>query len=130
MHAPHDSRQHPVGRHAAPLPAPSVVRAFTLTRGRTTPQVALPFEARLSVSAGSPDRSSLQGPAAQALDVCDGLSVAEVAARLQLPVGVVRVILADLVVSGHVSVQRTLADAAFDERRDLLQRTLRGLLVS
>jgi hypothetical protein len=45
-----------------------------------------------------------------------------------MPVGVVRVLLGDLVEQGYVRVQETLGEASpVDVRRDLIERTLRGL---
>ena len=62
------------------------------------------------------------------LEVCDARSVAEVSALVKMPIGVVRVLLGDLVERGHVRVQATMTeDSSFDERRDLIERTLRGL---
>ncbi|WP_110241348.1 DUF742 domain-containing protein [Nocardioides gilvus] len=122
---------HLSGKHVGDSSAPSAVRGFTITRGRTVPRVELPFEATLLVSIPSGHRAEPTGPAAQVLEVCDRKSVAEVAAALHLPLGVARVLLADLVAEGHVTVQRTLTrNSSIDERRDLLQRTLQGLLVS
>ncbi|WP_264992403.1 DUF742 domain-containing protein, partial [Mycobacterium montefiorense] len=55
-------------------------------------------------------------------------SVAEISARLNLPVGVTRVLVGDLVLSGHLRVHRTLTEQSTrDERHDLIGRTLRGL---
>ena len=55
-------------------------------------------------------------------------SVAEIAAHLSLPVGVARVLIGDLVSSGHLRVHTTLSDqSTIDERRELIGRTLRGL---
>ncbi len=62
------------------------------------------------------------------LEVCDKRSVAEVSAHVHMPIGVVRVLLGDLIEQGHVRVQATLtADSSQDERRELIERTLRGL---
>lgn len=56
------------------------------------------------------------------------LSVAEIAAHLQRPLGMIRVVIGDLVVAGTLRVHTTLSeDASFDERRSLMERTLRGL---
>jgi len=118
------------GRPAHDDSTPSFVRPFTLTRGRTVPRVELPFEATLTVEPSALRHIWPDGPQGRAVAVADGRSVAEVAAALRLPIGVARVILGDLVADGHVTVQRTLANADVEERRDLLQRTLRGLLVS
>ncbi len=55
-------------------------------------------------------------------------SVAEIASRLDVPLGVARVLVGDLVVSGYVRVLTTLDDqASTDDRRELIGRTLRGL---
>ena len=103
------------------------VRAFTLTSGRTTPRVDLPVEAtlrRLGAATAGPVESHL----ARILEVCDRRSVAEVSALLAMPIGVVRVLLADLVELGQVRVQTTIQEgSSLDERRELIERTLRGL---
>jgi hypothetical protein len=58
----------------------------------------------------------------------DSPSVAEIAARLSLPLGVARVLIGDLVTQGYARVQTTLGESATpDERRELIGRTLRGL---
>lgn len=69
------------------------------------------------------------GPAARdVLAICDTRSVAEVSALVNMPLGVVRVLLSDLVEQGHVRVQATITEASStDERIELIERTLRGL---
>jgi hypothetical protein len=55
-------------------------------------------------------------------------SVAEISARLNLPVGVARVLVGDLVMSGYLRVHATLTERSTrDERHELIGRTLRGL---
>ncbi|MGI8901723.1 MAG: DUF742 domain-containing protein [Nocardioides sp.] len=107
-------------------PTPRFVRPYTLTAGRTRTRVNLPLEATLrrqpSAGKGTDD---LIG---RILQVCDTRSVAEVSALVSMPIGVVRVLLGDLVELGHVRVHATLTDSSsIDERRDLIERTLRGL---
>ncbi len=110
------------------VPAPSVVRSFTLTGGRAVPTIDLGFEAVVRVRTTARHRMWPVGAKADIMAICDGLSVAEISARLSLPIGVVRVLLADLVSDGHLEVERTLTrDSTVEERRDLLERTLRGL---
>jgi len=101
------------------------VRPYTLTAGRTESRVDLPMEAVLiREEAGSPP----SGISGRILEVCDQQSVAEVSALVTMPIGVVRVLLGDLVEAGYVRVQATLTDdASHDERRALIERTLRGL---
>ena len=104
-----------------------VVRPYTLTGGRTAPKVELPMEATLRREAGGsgqPTDTNL----VRILEMCDKRSVAEVSAHVKMPIGVVRVLLGDLIVQGHVRVQATLtANSSQDERRELIERTLRGL---
>ena len=121
----------PRGNHQADEPRPAFVRPFTLTGGRTVPLTDLPLEATLQVTEEAQRRMWPAGPKGDVVGVAHGRSVAEVSAHLDLPIGVVRVILADLVIDGDVRVQRTLGqNSSVDERRDLLERTLRGLRVS
>jgi hypothetical protein len=108
-------------------PVARVVRPYTLTGGRTAPKVALPVEATLRRQGSGPD-APVDGNLARILDVCDRRSVAEVSALVSMPIGVVRVLLGDLIEQGHVLAQATLtADSSQDERRELIERTLRGL---
>jgi hypothetical protein len=108
-------------------PAARVVRPYTLTGGRTAPKVELPVEATLRLQGSGPEESA-DANLARILDVCDKRSVAEVSALVHMPIGVVRVLLGDLIEQGHVRVQATLtADSSQDERRELIERTLRGL---
>lgn len=106
--------------------APRLVRSYTLTAGRTRTDVDLPVEATLRRQ-GFDDEGG-ETPRQRILRVCDSKSVAEVSALVKMPIGVVRVLLGDLVQEGLVRVQATLTDSSStDERRDLIERTLRGL---
>ncbi|QIG43903.1 DUF742 domain-containing protein [Nocardioides anomalus] len=107
-------------------PVARVVRPYTLTGGRTAPKVELPFEATLRRESGTGEPTDPK--LAQILAVCDKRSVAEVSAHVHMPIGVTRVLLGDLIEQGFVRVQATLtADSSHDERRELIERTLRGL---
>ncbi len=108
-------------------PVARVVRPYTLTGGRTAPKVELPVEATLRLEDGGPEAPT-DANLVLILDVCDKRSVAEVSAHVHMPIGVVRVLLGDLIEQGYVRVQATLtADSSSDERRELIERTLRGL---
>lgn len=107
-------------------PRARLVRSYTLTAGRTRAKVDLPMEATLELLDGAPGAGD--SPKLRVLRMCDQKSVAEVSALAKLPVGVVRVLLGDLVEEGKVLVRATLSDeSSADERRDLIERTLRGL---
>jgi peroxiredoxin Q/BCP len=55
-------------------------------------------------------------------------SVAEIAARLSLPIGATRFLVGDLVTQGYLRVHATPGDSmTIDDRRELIRRTLRGL---
>jgi Protein of unknown function (DUF742) len=109
---------------------PSLVRPYTLTAGRTASRVDLPLEAPIGTldSAKAPrwPGNDVRG---QILTLCAAHpSVAEIAAKLTLPLGVARVLIGDLVTQGYLQVHTTLGDSAtIDERRELIGRTLRGL---
>ena len=109
---------------------PSLVRPYALVRGRTRRGTAapLPVEA-IIVTELSIDASSLQLEPAAIVRLCRRpYSVAEVSALLALPVGVVRVLVADLSAEGYVQVNLPLDPAAGDAvDRVLLERVLAGL---
>ncbi len=72
--------------------------------------------------------ADVSASALQVLEVCDRRSVAECAALVKMPIGVVRVLLGDLVEHGYIRVQATITDdSSKDERIELIERTLRGL---
>ncbi|MEV5838380.1 DUF742 domain-containing protein [Nocardia sp. NPDC052112] len=106
------------------------VRPYALTSGRTEPAVDLPLEAVIETLSYT---AHLDWPAGDLRTEIlrlgtHRLSVAEIAAHLDRPLGMVRVMVGDLVVDGALRVHSTLTDeASFDERRSLMERTLRGL---
>jgi hypothetical protein len=108
----------------------SLVRPYTLTAGRTATNVDLPLEAPIqTLQAGLAHPwppNDLRGKITQ---MCvNHPSVAEISARLDLPVGVARVLVGDLVTAGYLRVHRTLTERSTrDERHELIGRTLRGL---
>ncbi|MEE6167005.1 MULTISPECIES: DUF742 domain-containing protein [Mycobacteriaceae] len=114
-----------------PAEQPSLVRPYTLTAGRTDSRVHLPLEAPVEAleSPAREPRWSARDVRGQIVELCvERPSVAEIAAHLSLPLGVARVLIGDLVTQGYLRVHTTLDDSAtFDERRELIGRTLRGL---
>lgn len=109
----------------------SVVRPYTLTSGRTTSQVEVPLEASVELTAaGRAQQWPAHDPSSRIVDLCadELLSVAEIAARSGLALGVTRVLVGDLAAEGHVQLQQTLTDSTSSaERISLIERTLRGL---
>jgi hypothetical protein len=120
---------HANGSEHVPPTQHALVRPYMLTRGRTTsslgvfelhaPALALVTPEQLGRGATPEDR--------RIVELCQTpISVAELAARLSAPVGVVRVLVGDLVVARMVHVRQS-EDRA--EHRDvrLLERLLEGI---
>lgn len=109
----------------------SRVRPYTLTAGRTYSSVELALETPVEAidPPTRPARWQRNDERSQILALCEhSTSVAEIAARLSLPLGVTRVLIGDLVRHGYLRVHATLGDPmTLDERRELTRRTLVGL---
>ncbi len=108
---------------------PSLVRPYTLTAGRTDAGIELPLEASVEALGGTDKpRWPKNDVRNQILKSCEhNPSLAEVAANVSLPLGATRFLVGDLVTQGYLRVHVTDDALTTDERRDLLNRTLRGL---
>ena len=109
---------------------PRLVRPYALTSGRTESVVDLPIEATFEVLPSGRTASWPEGDlSGQILDLCAAKeSVAEVSAKMHIPLGVARVLLGDLVTAGHLKTRTTISEnTTSDERRELIERTLSGL---
>jgi hypothetical protein len=115
---------------SSPAREASLVRPYTLTAGRTDTSVDLPLEAPVqTLQAALAHEWPPNDVRDKIIQLCiKSPSVAEISARLDLPLGVARVLVGDLVMSDYLRVHRTLTDhSTRDERRELIGRTLRGL---
>ena len=115
---------------SSPAREANLVRPYTLTAGRTDTSVDLPLEAPVqTLQAALAHEWPPNDVRGKIIQLCiKSPSVAEISARLDLPLGVARVLVGDLVMSGYLRVHRTLTDhSTRDERRELIGRTLRGL---
>jgi peroxiredoxin Q/BCP len=110
---------------------PSLVRPYTLTGGRTHSGVDLALEAPVEAlnTTAKPPRWRRNDVRGQILTTCvHSPSVAEIAARLSLPLGATRFLVDDLVTQGYLRVHAPVGDSTpIDERRELIRRTLQGL---
>jgi peroxiredoxin Q/BCP len=110
---------------------PSLVRPFTLAKGRTYSTAELAVEAPVEVlnTTAKPPRWRRNDVRGQILTSCvNSPSVAEIASRLSLPLGATRFLVDDLATQGYLRVHAPLGDSmTIDERRELISRTLRGL---
>jgi len=115
---------------SSPAREANLVRPYTLTAGRTDTSVDLPLEAPIqTLQAALAHEWPPNDVRDKIIQLCiKSPSVAEISARLDLPLGVARVLVGDLVMSGYLRVHRTLTEhSTRDERRELIGRTLRGL---
>ncbi|WP_033343733.1 DUF742 domain-containing protein [Catenuloplanes japonicus] len=116
-------------------PTGALVRPYAVTRGRTRPRLEIALEALIETtvrgrSAGA--NNGGQGREHQYIAaLCDGRlqSLAEIAARMSLPLGVARVLIADMAAEGMVAVYEptSLEDANDAVGTELLERVLSGL---
>ncbi|MEW2401904.1 DUF742 domain-containing protein [Streptomyces sp. NPDC046862] len=102
-----------------------LVRPYTVSNGRTRPTTALDLLTQVMATGTTP--FGYLGPEhAQALDLCRApVSVAEVAAHLQLPAAVTKVLLSDLVDCGALTERPPAFHNPTD--RSLLEAVLDGL---
>lgn len=106
-----------------------VVRPYSWTQGRTRPVQDLAIETLVSTSDEGRDLTSICSAEHAAIaQLCtDMRSVAEVAALLTLPLGVARVLLADMIDTGLVHVHRNPLGWGNAPDLALLERVLDGL---
>jgi hypothetical protein len=106
-----------------------VVRPYSWTRGRTRPVQDLAIETLVSTSDEGRDMTSICSAEHAAIaQLCTEMrSVAEVAALLSLPLGVARVLLADMIDAGLVHVHRNPTGWGDMPDLALLERVLDGL---
>ncbi|MFD5885298.1 DUF742 domain-containing protein [Streptomyces sp. NPDC060334] len=112
-----------------------LVRPYAMTGGRTKPGPhGVRFDLIALVAVADPEggdeaTESVWGPEHRALlGLCrdETQSVAELAADADLPVGVVRVLLGDLLEAGHVKVSRPVPPAQLPDER-ILREVIEGL---
>ncbi|MER8068613.1 DUF742 domain-containing protein [Streptomyces sp. NPDC094034] len=132
---PRRPRIQPVQPRHSPEPEPMgthnpLVRPYAMTGGRTRPRYQLAIEALVSTTA---DPSQLHGQLPEHQRICqlcfEIKSVAEISALLSIPLGVARILVADLAEAGLVAIHQPGGDEAVGGQPDvtLLERVLSGL---
>jgi Protein of unknown function (DUF742) len=106
----------------------ALVRPYAVTGGRTKPRTQLQIEAMVAASHYEARDLSVLSPECQAiLGFCrDWRSVAEISAVLRMPLGVARVLIADMAMEGLVRVHQ-IDHAQGRPDVNLLERVLSGL---
>ena len=107
---------------------PTRIPPYLQTGGRVRP-IDDSLELEAQVVATDAGRANLQRLSFETYDIvslCDRpYAVAEVAAKLGLHLGVTRILVGDLVLTGQLSVRRPEKDAHL--RADIIERVIRGL---
>ncbi|MET7681692.1 DUF742 domain-containing protein [Streptomyces sp. NPDC005423] len=115
----------PAGSASNPL-----VRPYAMTGGRTRPRYQLAIEALVHTTA-APHQMHGQLPEHQRIcNLCREIkSVAEISALLTIPLGVARILVADLAEAGLVAIHQPGGDESAGGQPDvtLLERVLSGL---
>ncbi|MEV0582417.1 DUF742 domain-containing protein [Nonomuraea sp. NPDC050310] len=104
------------------------MRPYAVTGGRTAPRMKLAMEALVSSATAEQRELSYMTPEYQAISqLCRQIrSVAEVSALMRMPLGVVRVLIADMAAEGLVRVHQPQLDEGRPDV-NLLERVLSGL---
>jgi hypothetical protein len=110
-------------------PRGALVRPYAVTRGRTEPRRHIALEAVLLSTLRGRQEARFAGRDKQVIvSLCEGRpqSLAEVAAYTRLPLGVARVLVADMVADGLLALHEPMR-AGDGDRMEVLERVLSGL---
>lgn len=118
---PNDGDKQPLGGEANDF-----VRPFLVTTGRTKASVeGLRFETL--VQATAKPASELRFEPARVHELCsDAIAIAEISANLGMPIGTAKVVVGDLIQSGHVELHQTI-DTEQTEDIQLISRLIDGV---
>ncbi|OIV37630.1 hypothetical protein BIV57_10005 [Mangrovactinospora gilvigrisea] len=109
-------------------PEESLVRPYAMTGGRTRPRYQLAIEALVSSTGQQQNGQTLLPEHARIVDLCRQVkSVAEISALLSIPLGVARILVADLAEAGLVAIHQPGGADAGQPDVTLLERVLSGL---
>jgi Protein of unknown function (DUF742). len=111
-------------------PRGQLIRPYAVTRGRTEPTRDIAIEAILTTTPRGRQEAAFAGRDKQMIaTLCDGraLSLAEIASHMRLPLGVARVLVADMATEGMLTLHETTVSDGYEDRMELLERVLSGL---
>lgn len=110
-------------------PRSSRVRPYALTGGRTRGRRELHVETLISVPDPDPEYAAALLPESREVyeQAHRPISLAELSAHLDVPLGVVRVLVSDLASEGAVFVHPTGGGQVYRHDPDVLERVLDGL---
>ena len=123
---PYGAQQAPYGGEGTDQP---LVRPYAMTGGRTRPRYQLALEALVSNTADPMRITGLLPEHQRICHLCHEIkSVAEISALLSIPLGVARILVADLAEAGLVAIHQPGGnDVGGQPDVTLLERVLSGL---
>ncbi|MGK5627034.1 DUF742 domain-containing protein [Streptomyces sp. URMC 123] len=129
---PQSASPDPYGHHASYMGEGDqpLVRPYAMTGGRTRPRYQLAIEALVSTTADPAVMGTLLPEHQRICHLCREVkSVAEVSALLAIPLGVARILVADLAEAGMVAIHQPGGGTEAGGTPDvtLLERVLSGL---
>lgn len=107
-----------------------LVRPYAVTRGRTGPRLDLDMITLLVANRWDPNLERMGREYADIVRLCGHpLSVAEVSAKLSLPLAVTKILVGDLIEGGYLIFRSPPSPAAIQQTPDisLLQKVLDGV---
>ena len=111
-------------------PRGALVRPYAVTRGRTEPRQDIALEAVLTTTPAAVQEARFAGHDKYRIAaICEGrpLSLVEISAHTRLPLGVARVLVADMVADALLTLHNAAPVEAYEERMNMLERVLSGL---
>jgi hypothetical protein len=111
-------------------PRGELVRPYAVTRGRTEPTRDIAIEAILVTTARGAQEAPYAGRHKHLIaQLCSHspLSLAEISSHLRVPIGVARVLVADMASEGLLAVYQQSDDGSQGERIEMLERILGAL---
>jgi hypothetical protein len=107
-------------------PTGRLIRPYAMTGGRTTAETQISLETQIQASTrASHHLGAYRWEAAKVVELVQSpMALIEIAARLQIPIGVARVLVADLVSDGAVVLHTPVKTQSF---ASLLERVLDGV---
>ncbi|MEV0699122.1 DUF742 domain-containing protein [Saccharopolyspora sp. NPDC050389] len=109
-------------------PAASSIRSYTWTGGRTRSNHQLELETLVSTGEMYQAGAAVRLEHQSIVELCQHpRSVAEVGALLSVPIGVARVLLADMAELGLITVHQTVSESGSAPHMVLMERVLSGL---
>ena len=104
------------------------IRPYAWTGGRTKTNYQFEMETLVSTSEWYRPNAMLRGEHQSIVEMCrHPRSVAEVSALLSVPLGVAKVLLADMAELGLITVHQTVTESGSAPHLNLMERVLSGL---